>query len=131
MNADERAVTILLVEDNVDSRVIMQAWLEHAGYRVLLATDGFAGLALARETRPDVILMDVAMPGMDGWDAAARLKSHPRTKSIPIIALTALALPDDRHRARDAKFDGYLAKPVALSRVVEEVQRVLQHVLGA
>jgi len=125
MSAHERTVTVLLVEDNFDSRIIMQAWLEHAGYRVLLATDGLASLAVALEMLPDVILMDVALPGIDGWDAAARLKAHPQTKSIPIIALTALTLPGDRRRAREAKMDGYLSKPVALSRVVEEVQRVL------
>jgi len=125
MKGDDRMTTILLVEDNVDSRLIMQAWLEHAGYRVLLATGGLASLGLALEMLPDVILMDVALPGIDGWDAAARLKAHPQTKSIPIIALTALTLPGDRRRARDVMMDGYLAKPVALSRVLEEVERVL------
>ena len=125
MNREGRAVTILLVEDNADNQIIMKAWLEHAGYTVLLAGDGRASLALAQTILPDVILMDVALPGMDGWDAATSIKAHPQTKSIPIIALTALALPDDRRRASEARVDGYLTKPVALSRVLEEVERVL------
>jgi CheY-like chemotaxis protein len=125
MNTGGPAVTILLVEDNVDNRIIMKAWLEHAGYRVLLAVDGVASLTMAQAMLPDIILMDVALPGMDGWDAADCLKTHPETQSIPIIALTALALPDDRRRASEARIDGYLTKPVALSRVLEEVERVL------
>lgn len=125
MKGDEQPVTILLVEDNVDNRIIMKAWLEHAGFQVLLAGDGGASLLVAQAMVPDVILMDVALPGMDGWDAATQLKAHPLTSAIPIIALTALALPEDRRRASEAKVDGYLTKPVALSRVLEEVERVL------
>jgi CheY-like chemotaxis protein len=125
MKGDEQPVTILLVEDNVDNRIIMKAWLEHAGFQVLLADDGGASLMVAQAMVPDVILMDVALPGMDGWDAATQLKAHPLTSAIPIIALTALALPEDRRRASEAKVDGYLTKPVALSRVLEEVERVL------
>jgi CheY-like chemotaxis protein len=126
MNTSDCAQTVLLVEDNDDNRVIMQVWLEHAGYRVLLAEDGMTSVTLAREEMPDVILMDVALPGIDGWDAAARLKTHPTTRSIPIIALTALALPGDHRRAAELSMDGYLTKPVALSRVLEEVERVLR-----
>jgi CheY-like chemotaxis protein len=125
MKGDEQPVTILLVEDNVDNRIIMKAWLEHAGFQVLLAGDGGSSLMVAQAMVPDVILMDVALPGMDGWDAATQLKAHPLTRAIPIIALTALALPEDRRRANEAKVDGYLTKPVALSRVLEEVERVL------
>jgi CheY-like chemotaxis protein len=77
MNTGGPAVTILLVEDNVDNRIIMKAWLEHAGYRVLLAVDGVASLTMAQAMLPDIILMDVALPGMDGWDAAECLKTHP------------------------------------------------------
>jgi CheY-like chemotaxis protein len=126
MSSSGPTATVLIVEDNDDNRVIMQAWLEHAGYRVLLAKDGITSVSLAREEMPDVILMDVALPGIDGWDATANLKTHPRTQSIPIIALTAFALPDDHRRAAEVRMDGYLTKPVALSRVLEEVQRVLR-----
>jgi len=126
MSKDSRQVTILLVEDNIDNRVIMQAWLEHAGYRVLFAHDGLTNISRALDEVPDVILMDVALPGIDGWAAAARLKADPRTESIPIIALTALALPGDRRRVAELKMEGYLVKPVGLARILEEVQRVLQ-----
>jgi two-component system cell cycle response regulator DivK len=125
MSTSARSATVLLVEDNVDNRVIMRAWLEHAGFRVVMAGDGVASIVMARDELPDVILMDVALPGMDGWEAAARIKRNPRTQAIPIIALTALALPEDRRRANELKVDGYLTKPVALSLVLDEVRRVL------
>ena len=125
MNRNERGPTILVVEDNKDNQVIMQAWLEHASYRVLLADNGHAGVALAQSEVPDAILMDVALPGIDGWDAAAAIRSHPRTRKIPIIALTALALPEGRERAAVAGVDGYLTKPATLLRVLEELERVL------
>jgi len=125
MSRNEHRPTILVVEDNKDNQVIMQAWLEHASYRVLLADNGRAGVALARSEMPDAILMDVAMPGMDGWDAAAAIRSHPKTRAIPIIALTALALPEGRERATVAGVDGYLTKPATLLRVLEELERVL------
>jgi two-component system cell cycle response regulator DivK len=117
--------TVLVVEDNGDNRIIMQAWLEHAGYRVLLANDGARGVATARMNRPDVILMDVALPVMDGWAAVQAIKADATTTAIPIIALTALALPEDQQRARDVGVSAYLAKPASLSRVLEEVQRAL------
>src|SRR6185437_127581 len=87
--------TVLIIEDNEDSRVIMSVWLEHAGYRVVLARDGVCGVALARSIMPIVILMDVALPEMDGWTAARTLRDDPLTRHIPIIALTAMALPQD------------------------------------
>jgi CheY-like chemotaxis protein len=126
MSSPDGDATILVVEDNPDNRVIMQAWLEHAGYRVLLAGDGLTGIALARGEEPDVILMDVALPGMDGWNTAEQIKQCPETEDIPIIALTALTLPEDQRRAAEVGVDGYLAKPVALLRVLEEVERVLR-----
>src|SRR5579871_3415201 len=85
--------TVLVVEDNQDHRVILKTWLEHAGYGVLLALDGPTGVQLARVSLPDVILMDVALPGADGWAAARELKADAATKGIPIIALSALAVP--------------------------------------
>jgi two-component system cell cycle response regulator DivK len=126
MTPNGSAATILVVEDNVDNQIIMKAWLEHAGYEVLMASDGVKSLSVAQAMLPDIILMDVALPRLDGWDAAERLKAHPSTKSIPIIALTALAPPDDRLRAKAVNIDGYLTKPVALSRVLEEVERLLR-----
>lgn len=125
MTVDGGRRTVLVVDDNGDSRIIMQAWLEHAGYRVLLADDGARGVATARTKRPDVILMDVALPVLDGWAAVQAIKADARTTAIPIIALTALALPEDQQRARDVGVDAYLAKPASLSRVLEEVKRAL------
>jgi CheY-like chemotaxis protein len=125
MSRNEHRPTILVVEDNKDNQVIMKAWLEHASYRVLLADTGHAGVAVAQKEIPDAILMDVALPGMDGWDAAAAIRSHPTTRAIPIIALTALALPEGRERATVAGVDGYLTKPATLLRVLEELERVL------
>jgi CheY-like chemotaxis protein len=117
--------TILLVEDHEDNRIVYSTILEHFGYTVLLAGDGAEGVRLARETRPDLILMDVSIPVMDGWEATRTLKADPATSSIPVIALTAHALAADRERAVEVGCDGYLAKPVEPSRVVEEVRRML------
>lgn len=117
--------TILLVEDHEDNRIIYRTALEHFGYRVLLAPDGGEGLRLAREELPDLILMDVSIPVVDGWEATRILKSEPETRHIPIVALTAHALAADRERAREVGCDGYLAKPVEPRRVVEEVRRYL------
>jgi two-component system, cell cycle response regulator DivK len=119
------AATVLIIEDNEDNCVIMSAWLEHAGYRVVVANDGLCGVALARSIIPNVILMDVALPGMDGWTAARTLRDDAATNHIPIIALTAMALPQDAQRARDAGVVLYLAKPVSLARVLKSVQQVL------
>jgi two-component system cell cycle response regulator DivK len=114
---------ILLVEDHEDNRIVYSTILEHFGYGVLLAGDGEEGVRIAREQRPDLVLMDVSIPVMDGWDATRLLKSDPATASIPVIALTAHAMPSDRERAAEAGCDGYLAKPVEPRRVLEEVQR--------
>jgi CheY-like chemotaxis protein len=117
--------TVLIIEDNDDNCIIMSVWLEHAGYRVVVARNGAGGVALARSIMPSVILMDIAMPEMDGWTAAHALREDPATKDIPIIALTAMALPQDLARAREAGVAAYLAKPVSLTRVLESVQSVL------
>jgi CheY-like chemotaxis protein len=119
------AVTVLIIEDNEDNCVIMSAWLEHAGYQVVLAHDGIVGVAVGRSIIPTVILMDVALPGIDGWTAARELRDDPATKNIPIIALTAMTLPQDMERAREVGVAAYLAKPVSLARVLESVQGVL------
>lgn len=108
---------ILLVEDNADNRGIYRTILEHGGFQVLEAEDGGTGLRLARERKPDLILMDVSVPVMDGWQATRALKADPETRSIPVVALTAHALQADRERAKEAGCDGYIAKP-ALPRVV-------------
>jgi CheY-like chemotaxis protein len=117
--------TVLLVEDNEDNRNIYRIILEHAGYRVVEAEDGEEGIRLARELGPDLILMDISIPKIDGWEATRILKADERTRSIPVIALTAHAMVSDRARAQEVGCDGYLAKPVEPRRVMEEVQRLL------
>jgi CheY-like chemotaxis protein len=117
---------ILLVEDNEDNRLVYRTILDHFGFVVLEAADGEEGIRRARADGPDLILMDVSIPKIDGWEATRQLKADPRTSSIPIIALTAHALATDRAKAQEAGCDGYLAKPVEPRRVVEEVQKHLE-----
>lgn len=116
---------ILLVEDHEDNRNIYRTILEHFGYQVLVAGDGREGIQLAREHHPDLILMDLSIPFVDGWEATRVLKQDLATAHLPIIALSAHALAEDRARAMEAGCDGYLAKPVEPRRVLEEVNRFL------
>ena len=117
--------TILLVEDNPDNLAIYIMALKHYGYSVLEAHDGEEAIRLAREEHPDLILMDVSIPKIDGWEATRILKADPATHKIPILALTAHALATDRAKAVEAGCDGYLAKPIEPRRVVEEIERHL------
>jgi two-component system, cell cycle response regulator DivK len=117
--------TILLVEDNEDNQAIYAVILRHYGYEVLQARDGREGLAMARASLPDAILMDVSIPYVDGLEATRILKSDPATTHIPIVIITAHAMAEDRARAGESGSDGYLAKPVEPRRVAEEVRRVL------
>lgn len=125
------ATLILLVEDNADNRDIYTTILRHHGYQVAEATDGETGVRLARELGPAVILMDVTMPGMDGWEATRLIKADPATAAIPVVALTAHAMAEDRRRAVEAGCDAYLSKPVEPSRVVEEVRRQVERAAAA
>lgn len=115
--------TVLLVEDNEDNLVVYRTILEHVGFRVIEARDGEEGVNRAKEQLPNLILMDISIPKIDGWEATQRLKSDENTRDIPIIALTAHALEEDRQKALQAGCDGYLAKPVEPRRVVQEVER--------
>ena len=117
--------TVLLVEDNEDNLVVYRTILEHVGFRVLEARDGEEGVSRAKENLPDLILMDISIPRMDGWQATRILRDDPRTSTIPIIALTAHALASDREKAMEVGCDGYLAKPCEPRAVVAEVQRFL------
>jgi two-component system, cell cycle response regulator DivK len=120
-----RRKRILLVEDHDGNRNIYQTILEHFGYEVSIAIDGRSGILAAREQLPDLILMDLSIPVVDGWEATRVLKNDLTTRSIPIVALSAHALPEDLKRAEQAGCDGYLAKPVEPRRVLEEVARYL------
>ena len=115
--------TLLLVEDNEDNRIIYCTVLRHLGYEVIEAQDGVEAVELARSVLPDLILMDISIPRMDGWEATRILRGDPRTQAIPIIALTAHALADDRERATSVGFTSYLAKPIEPRVVVAEVRR--------
>jgi two-component system cell cycle response regulator DivK len=115
--------TVLLVEDNEDNRIVYTTILKYYGYRVIEAHNGIEGVSLAREAHPDLILMDVGLPGLDGWEATRRLKADEQTKQIPVVALTAHALAEHRAQAIAVGCDGYLAKPVEPREVVAEVRR--------
>lgn len=124
MSHDEHR-TVLLVEDNEDNLVVYRTILEHVGYRVIEARDGEEGVERAKAELPDLVLMDISIPKIDGWEATRRLKGEESTRHIPIVALTAHALEEDRQKAELAGCDGYLAKPVEPRRVVQEVERFL------
>lgn len=101
-------------------------YLEHAGFRSAEATDGQSAIDLVRRERPAVILMDASMPGLDGWEAARRLKADTDTKAIPLIMLTAHAFTEHRERAAEVGADGFLAKPVLPDDLVREIRRILK-----
>jgi len=123
MTDNNNQKTVLLVEDNEDNLVVYRTILEHVGFRVIEARDGEEGVNRAKQFLPNLILMDISIPKIDGWEATQRLKADETTKGIPIIALTAHALEEDRQKALQAGCDGYLAKPVEPRRVVQEVER--------
>ena len=114
---------ILLVEDDEDSRFVYRLLFENQGFSVLLAASGDEGLRLAREKKPRAIIMDVSIPGVDGWTATERLKADPEMAGIPVIVLTAHAFPEDRRRAEAVGCDGFLTKPCEPRDVLDEVRR--------
>lgn len=117
--------TVLLVDDDSDSRAICRTILIHHGFVVIEASDGMTGVSMAREAVPDVVVMDVNLPVLDGWTATQRLKEGADTRGIPVIVFTARATRADRERALSVGCDGYLTKPCPPSDVVGEVRRVL------
>src|SRR5690348_18168737 len=122
----ERMPKILLVEDNEMNRDMLSRRLERRGYEVLIAVDGAEGVNLAREQTPDLILMDMSLPVIDGWTATRQLKGDASTQAIPIIALTAHAMAGDREKALEAGCDDYDSKPVEFTRLLEKVENFLQ-----
>lgn len=122
-SSPSRRQTLLLVEDNEDNRIIYTTVLRYTGYTVIEAVDGNQAVALARSEHPDLILMDISIPELDGWEATRILRADPATRDIPIVALTAHALADDRERAHQMGFTAYLAKPIEPRAVVAEVER--------
>ena len=116
---------ILIVEDNPANMTLAVFLLKSAGYTIVTAIDAEAGLAVARTERPDLILMDIQLPGMDGLQATALLKGDAATRAIPVIALTALAMKGDEERIRAAGCDGYIAKPLAYKEFLATVSAQL------
>jgi CheY-like chemotaxis protein len=117
---------ILVVEDNMDNYELVRFILDRAGYDVFLAVNGRDGVAAARLQQPDMVLMDLGMPEMDGWMAAEKLKSDDSTKFIPLYALSAYTLPSDRKRALDAGCDGYLTKPIHMQSFLDAIKEVFE-----
>ena len=117
--------TVLIVDDAVDNRVVFGLFLEHFGVRVLQAQDGWEGVQQARRERPDLILMDISMPVMNGLDATRLLRADESTASIPVIAVSAHADPDTKAEARECGCDLFLSKPVPPSQLALEVKRLL------
>jgi two-component system, cell cycle response regulator DivK len=117
--------TILIVEDNEMNRDMLSRRLERKGYEVLIAVDGETGIAKALETMPDLVLMDMSLPVMDGWEATRRMKSDDALKHIPIIALTAHAMASDRDKALEAGCDEYDTKPIELPRLLAKIEALL------
>jgi len=116
---------ILLVEDNEMNSDMLSRRLERRGYRVAIALDGEQGVSMAGSEAPDLVLMDMSLPVLDGWEAARRLKAVPETRAIPIIALTSHAMVGDREKAIEAGCDDYDTKPVEFQRLLEKIETIL------
>jgi two-component system cell cycle response regulator DivK len=116
---------VLIVEDDEMNRDSLRRLLRRRGFEVLVAVDGNAGVELARAEAPDLILMDMSLPVIDGWEATRRLKAEPKTRSIPIVALTAHAMAADREKALAAGCDDYDTKPIDLDRLLPKIHALL------
>ena len=116
---------ILLVEDNEMNRDMLSRRLERRGYTIVMAEDGQQGVDMARTDSPDIILLDMSLPVIDGWEAARQIKAQPESKDIPVIALTAHAMAGDKEKALQAGCDDYDTKPVELPRLLGKIQALL------
>jgi CheY-like chemotaxis protein len=116
---------ILLVEDNEMNRDMLSRRLERRGYQVVIAVDGQQGVDMARSEKPDLVLMDMSLPVLDGWEATRRLKADADTRPVPIIALTAHAMAGDREKAMEAGCDDYDTKPIELPRLLGKIEELL------
>jgi CheY-like chemotaxis protein len=117
---------ILLVEDNEMNRDMLSRRLERKGYQIVMALDGAEGLQIARTSSPDLILMDMSLPVIDGWEATRQLKADAATRQIPVIALTAHAMATDEEKARAAGCDDFDTKPIELPRLLGKIEALLQ-----
>lgn len=123
--------TLLIVEDNDLNRDMLSRRLARRGYTIVVATDGAAAVATAEQAVPDLILMDMSLPVLDGWEATRRIKAAARTAEIPVIALTAHAMAGDEQRARKAGCDDFDTKPVDLDRLLGKIEQLLGRAAGA
>ena len=127
MNAFPKAMPkILLVEDNEMNRDMLSRRLQRKGYQVVLALDGQSGVEMTQTQAPDLVLMDMSLPVLDGWEATRRLKADTATRHIPVIALTAHAMSSDREKAIEAGCDDYDTKPVELTRLLAKIEALLR-----
>ena len=117
---------ILLVEDNEMNRDMLSRRLERRGYEIAIAVDGRQGVEMAKAGAYDLVLMDMSLPEVDGWEATRQLRAAPETKSLPVIALTAHAMAGDRERAIEAGADDYDTKPIDLARLLEKIETLLK-----
>jgi CheY-like chemotaxis protein len=117
---------ILYVDDNDDNVYVMRSRLTRAGFSVVVATDGAQGVAMAAKELPDLILMDLSLPVLDGWEATRRIKAAPETRHIPVIAVTAHAMTGDREKAMSAGCDDFETKPIELPRLLEKIKALAQ-----
>lgn len=120
----QRMPKVLLIEDNEMNSDMLSRRLRRQGYDVVLARDGAEGLAAVAAEKPDVVLMDMSLPVLDGWEATRRLKAAPETRSVPVIALTAHAMAADREKATAAGCDDYQTKPIELPALLEKIERL-------
>ena len=118
---------ILLVEDNEMNRDMLSRRLIRRGYEVAIAVDGAQGVAMAQSEKPDLVLMDLSLPGIDGWEATRRIKAGADTKHLPIIGLTAHAMAGDREKALEAGCDDYDTKPIELERLIGKIESLLSN----
>ena len=116
---------ILVIEDNEDNRQIIRDLLDSLGYELIEAVDGEQGVAMAQSHRPDLILMDIQLPEMDGYEATRRIRAVPELKAVPVIAVTSYALSGDEAKARDAGCDGYVAKPFSPRELLAKIREFL------
>jgi CheY-like chemotaxis protein len=125
MSESSRPARVLLVEDNELNRDMLSRRLVRRGFDVVTAVDGEAAIRQTSEIKPDVILMDMGLPGLNGWDATRRIKANPETQAVPVIALTAHALKADREQALAAGCDAFETKPVELDRLLSTIRNLL------
>jgi two-component system, cell cycle response regulator DivK len=125
INEGGKMAKVLLIEDNEMNRDMLSRRLIRRGFQVVFAMDGQQGIDLARSERPDIILMDMSLPVIDGWEATRRVKADDATRTVPVIGLTAHAMAGDREKAIEAGCDDYNTKPVELDRLIGKIERLL------